>query len=1191
MLALPGTVILALMLCGCGRPGISQLQSDVTAAAGRIGPVSDPQQIATHRTNVSQAVTQALQSATAADRAALLQHCRTLVAEEFAQTYQFSTIAEPESLHFTGTLGGLHEAIWPTDKSWSDQCLLDLLPTAQLQQQWLESGDESVSSVQNVLRGLQLSHAELLKISGRAVSAATLQQLVENLLDVAFRSQQATLRSAIVGGLLENFGADRALIARCLDQRLQKSADPLSVDLYERYSAQLQLSVPLAVLRRQLQAAAAGNDTSVLLGEIAVYKSRAEQLAVSADAVLTEAVQTAAQRPLAGWAGSDTETETLAELLAGLSTKTPQHSAWLQQQIDMSMSSQLQLALATGDESRLRDVLKRAVRLGLTPERQVVLMEQLTSADTADSSRQRLLYAAITDQSTERVRLINSVLTRKTLTDVLLHSALSSPFSPGEWSLIRETLQQHLPMTEIPPDRLFATSLDLPADGPRMLLLGESVRRQPLSAGRLQVLAEAKLTEEEAEELQRIQQSARDSNPSQPTEAISVESAVSLLRMAPNPGFARLVLSRTAPQAAFSLPQLRQLLSPQPVAGIEDFLRMVAGQALEVAAREPAEPAFTEALEFYERYRESLKLTATPGLIQAAFENALSRKDPASVLASLRELVQRPELLTPQNSQRLQEFALSRLKLHAERKQAVAADTLDLLTTVKAHFPAAVESIAGGWQELLLQTDRGSETLKKDTQAAVKVGLADPQQLAGTMLGGLRTTFADPKSEAEFRGYREQMLQLRHLFQDFEVVGSLLQAEEDRWKMLLLARVQALQQDYEGLTGLFPLLQEAAAEVDVATASVRLLELAPLEDSAAIVRDAERYLQQAVNDPAQASPAASRRLLRFAVSKRNWPLAEQQLQRVKSAGPLDATEQAADSRLQNVFFGLQLARSWQNRRIPMNIVRTYQGRRGQINIDLKLQEVRGEDVSGTTAIENTVDLGAFTGRIGENGLELTLTGESLNLDASQGYSVTLNPASVRDRYDDVEFSGMNRGARLLVGELPDGDIVFVDLPPRVIPLKPRWEGLSEYGERRWFLPPALDENGRLYFQTAVFRNLGIQGHRLTLSVADLTKQGAVKIRGDLLYFTGTATPKTLQPHVRILRDAELTPFATQTVQLRPNTGQNTDLGRHFGRQPIDLEIPRDVRLVILEADMLPASAVWFNGMSLELPAAAVPVKK
>lgn len=1190
--ALIQTLLLTLIcLLGCGGPSVENLQSSITAATQKTAPSTDLQQIGVHRANVSQAVAESLQKASADVRPRLLQHCRLLAAEEFRLTYGYATIAEAESLHFLATLGGIQEAVWTQDKTWGEQCLSDLLPNESLQAEWLRDEVASQAKIQNFLKGLQAAHAELLRVSSRAVSTDALHPVLDRMLELAFRCQTAGLRTAIISGLLELWPAERSLIAKLLDQRLQKGEDLLAIAVYETYSSELPLSVPLAVLRQQLQTASEQASVTDLVQVILAYQQRAEQLGVSADEGVSDALQTATQRSLAAWGSNDNEADYLGALRDSLSPVRPQLAASIQQQIERSLPAQLQSALSTGDEQRIRDCLKRAGRLGLNPEQQRAVVENLTAADSAESSRQRLSYAAALETGPERMTLLRSVLIRKSLTTPVLQAALRLPRSAAEWSLVGEMLQDSLSSMSVSAEDLFLLAVDLPADAPRTLLLSQAFQRKPPDVPWLRVLTRIQLADAEVAELSRTLESGGDEASGAAPGGVDVDGYVSLLRQTPSAALARLIVARIPRTTEFSLAQLRQLLTPDPVPGLQGFLSAAAGRALERAAKEPASQSFSEALEFYERYRDVLQLKASPALLQATFENALSGVEPNRVAISLRDLLTIPELLSEKNGQLLREFIVAQLRRHAAQKQPVHAATIELLTALKTNFAAEQESVSSVWTELLLADTGASATLRQNIQAAENAGFVRSEKLAEAMLQRLRTAFPAPVTADEFLKHSDQFFMMKRLFEGHQAVAPLLQAEQTRWSTLVSDRVQALQQDYAGLEQFQPVLEKSGLEQLQQASVQRLLELSPLDDAAAIRRDTVRYLKLPGQRTEQATPAASRRLLRYAISGRDWSLAEQQLRLLKSAGALDASEQAAEASLQNVFFALQLARSWQGRRIPMNIVRTVEGRRQQINIDLLLKQVQGEDVSGTTAIENLAELGTFSGRIVESGLELTFTGDSLLLlNSDAKLSVTLSPDSIRSRYDDLEFSGMDRGSRLLVGELPDGDILFLDLPRNVIPLKPRWEGLSEYGERRWFVPPALDENNRLYFQTAVARNLGGQGHKLTFAIADLTKHGDVIIRGDLIYVTATPQPKSLAPEVRFLRNAELNPFAAETIPLRPNTGENANLGRHYGRQRIELRVPRDTRLLILEFSANGNSVVWFNGISLELPEAAVPAE-
>ena len=1184
--ALQLLVLSSIWISGCGRPSVDQMQSDITAAVEKIGPTLNAEQLAAHRTNISEALSASFATASEEVRQQLLQHCQKLVAKEFRLTFGHPTIAEIESAHFLATLGGLQETLRTVDIAWGDRCFRGLVEDNEQQSGWLQDEATAQPRIRTFLTGLQAAHTELLRSSGRAVTGETMEWVLDRMLETAFLCRTVEVRFEIVTGLLELWPGERLVTAGLLDQRLQRSEDEAAIAVYEKYSSELQLSVPLAVLRRQLMAAATQGESGALVEAITAYQQRAEQTGISADGAVGEALQTATRRSLGTWGVDDREAAYLESVRDRLSSVHLQLSTDLQQQIEGSLPAQLQAALSTGDAERVRGCLLRAGRLGLNSERQRSIVEELTSADTAEASLQRLLYVSGLSAGSERMTLLRSVVSRQSTTMAVLRAVLAIPQTPAEWALLNELLREHVSSMPISAEDLFLLAVDLPSEGPRTLFLSRAFQQRAPDVGWLRILTKMQLTDAEVAELRRRQESATG-----PRVQVDADQIVSLLREAPSAALSQLLLSYLPEKPEYSLSQLRQLLTPAPVPGLQQYLAEAAGQAIDRAAMDSASPSFTEALEFYERFRESLQLTATPALLQAAFENSVAGGDSSRVVPSLRELSAMPELLTEQNGRKLAEFIVAQLRRHAVRKEAVDAATVELLMLLKTHFAAEQETVSTVWTQLLLADSEFSEAMQRDLATAESSGFVEAAALAETLLLRLRSTFPEPASAVEFQTHIDQLTKMQGLFEGRKGVEPLMQAEEARWTMLLTARIQAIQEDYAGLGEFQPVLEQAGLESLQGATALRLLELSPLEDDAAIRRDTARYLRISEQQTEKVTREASRRLLRYAIIGREWSLAEQQLRLLKSTGPLDTAEQAAESSLQNVFFGLQLARSWQGRRIPINIVRTVEGRRQQINIDLLLKRLNGEEVSGVTAIEELRELGTFSGRIGEAGLELTFTGDSLQLQDSRAMlSVTLGAGSVRNRYDDIEFSGMDQGCRLLVGELEDGDMLFLDLPRNRIPLKPHWEGLGEYGVRHWFVPPNLDENNRLYFQTAVARNLGGAGQKLTFSIGDLTKLGDVTIRGDLISFNNTNNPPVLSPEFRFLRNAELTAFATETIQLRPNTGDNRDLGRHYGRRRIELQVPQGTRLLIIECSANGSSQFSFNGISLELPEAAVPVE-
>lgn len=1179
-------VLSAIWISGCGRPSVDQMQSDITAAVEKIGPTRDAERLAAHRRNISEALSAALEKSSEEVRRPLLQHCQGLVAKEFRSTFGHPTIAEIESAHFRATLGGLQETLRTVDMAWGDQCFRGLLPDDAQRAGWLQDEATAQPGIRTFLTGLQAAHTELLQYSGRAVTGETMALVLDRMLETAFQCRTVEVRFEIVTGLLELWPGERLLTAGLLDKRLQRSEDEAAIAVYERYSSELQLSVPVAVLRRQLMAAATQGDSGALVEAITAYQQRAEQTGISADGAVSEALQIATRRSLGAWGVDDGEAAYLESVRDGLSSAHLQLSAGLQQQIEGSLPAQLQAALSTGDKERVRGCLMRAGRLGLNTERQRSIVEELTSADTAESSLQRLLYVSGLSAGSERMTLLRSVVSRQSTTVAVLRAVLGIPQTPAEWALLNELLREHVSSMPISAEDMFLLAVDLPSEGPRTLLLSRAFQQRAPDVGWLRVLTKMQLTDAEVAELRRLSEGAAG-----PRVDVDADRIVSLLREAPSAALAQLILAYLPEKPAYSLSQLRQLLTPAPVPGLQQYLAEAAGQAIDRAAMDSSSLSFTEALEFYERFRETLQLKATPALLQAAFENSVAGGDSSQVVTSLGAMAAMPELLTEQNGRKLADFIVAQLRRSAVQKQAVNAATVELLTLLKTHFAAEQETVSTAWTQLLLADTEFSAAMQNDLATAESSGFLEAEKLAETLLQRLQSTFPEPASAVEFQTHIDQLTKMRGLFEGRKGVEPLMQAEQDRWTMLLTARIESMQEDYVGLEEFQPVLENADLDALHGATALRLLELSPLEDSAAIRRDTARYLRIAGQQTENVTREASRRMLRYAIMDREWSLAEQQLRLLKSAGALDTDEQAAESSLQNVFFGLQLARSWQGRRIPINIVRTVEGRRQQINIDLLVKRLNGEEVSGVTAIEELRELGTFSGRIGEAGLELTFTGDSLQLQDSRAMlSVTLGAGSVRSRYDDIEFSGMDQGCRLLVGELEDGDMLFLDLPRNRIPLKPHWEGLGEYGVRHWFVPPALDENNRLFFQTAEARKLGGAGQKLTFSIGDLTKLGDVTIRGDLFCFNHAANPPVLSPEFRFLRNAELTAFATETIQLRPNTGDNRELGRHYGRRRIELQVPQGTRLLIIEGSANGISQFWFNGISLELPEAAVPVE-
>ena len=1177
------------ILCGCGGPGIQQLQTEITSAVGQIDPSTDGQALAAYRKSVQQSVAGVFQKAAPPLRPDLLLHCESLAAERFQLIFVQPTIAEGEKSHFLAALGGMQQAIWAVDQSWGNQCLQRFLPSAQQQAEWLQDESSAVPRVRSCLAGLQVSHGELQQVSGRAVSQETTRQLIDSLLGLAFRSQTMELRSEIISGLLEHWAAERPSITRMLDQRLQTGDDALALAVYSKYSADLQLSVPLAVLRQKMQAAAEIGDAQQLLLEIAGYEERAGQLGVSASGAIQQALDTATRRQMAVWMTDEDAANQLSAVLRGVVSGHPQMATELQTQIAASVTEQLQTLLTGGDLPQLTAGLQRAEKLGLSAETVRGIAEQLTSAETADAGRLRLRFAAAVPTTAERTSLVRSVLTRNSLSLPVLQAALQVPQTSAEWVLLTELLRQQLPAAEVTAEDLFVLGIELRESGARSVILAESFRRKAPGASWLRAMTEVDFEESEISGLQAALEGVKRDAVADTVPAVDAQTAIELLRAARQPAFARLVLSQVPATTEWTLPQLRQLLEPAPVQGLEQFLQGAATRALEAASAAPNAETFPEALEFYERYRELLQLSASPALVEAAFTNTLTGDDPAKVVTSVRNLAGMPALLNSQNGQQLADYLLRQLQARIQKKQSPGEPVSQLLKLLSEHFPDQCAAVAMAWQAALLTPKVDLAVLKQHLQTGLSTKLLEVEEFAGLVTAQLQRDSEAAVTVEDFERCAGRLRDTEDLFAGMEAAAPVLAAQRAGWTQLVTERLGQLQQDYQGLTDFLRVVDVELQREQYQQSALRLLELSPLDDKQAINRDCARYLKLNPQQPAAVSLEAGRRLLRHAVAVRNWSLAEQQLKRLQVGGNLDATEQAFESSLRNVFFATELARSWQGRRIPIHVQVTFNGELQQLNIDLQLQEIAGEEVRGITSTLHLKESGKFSGRISESGLELRFTEESMQTNFTSTDTkeslVRLTPASVRSSYNDVEFSGMDAGGRLLVSELPNGDMVFLDLPRNRVPLKPYWDG-APWRNLTWFIGPLLDEKGQLFFQTAEFLDQGIDGHSLTFTVADFTDAGPVTLHGDIFYIGGSPTPITRTPSVELYRNAELAPFATETVRLQPYLGTDSRLGRFLGRQRIVIQVPRGTRKLILKSAANRSARVMLNGVSLTLPEAS-----
>jgi hypothetical protein len=1187
-------LLIGSLMIGCSGPTTEQLQDQIRAAAAATSPTTDPKLLTQHEQNVKQAIEDALQKqGTNSEKADSLQEfCIALVAEEFRLTFPFATVADAEHAHFRGTVSGMMQAFRSAETNWGDRCLHACFPQDAEQGLWLQDEAASGDEVHNWLRGLQTTQDALTQISGRAVTPAAFQELCDLFVNLTFRCRNNSLRIQIVDALLEYWPREQSVIGRLFNQRLQTSSDDSAVQLYEQFAQQLALSVPLALLRRDMDQAAVQPNVAQFLQTITAFEQRAAELVIPAETQVQEALQGAMQSPLSQWGSDRAQADYLASLLQLTASEQRNLNAIAREALQQSITLQLQLALEAGTAAAITQLRDHASLLNIDSKTLQSAMLEQTSEDTAESSGRRLVFAATLPAGPARLELLKSVLQRTSLNATLLKATLRIPADPLEWAEVSQQLRAlDVAAVGLAAADLFAISSELPVDSARSVLLQQSFRLEPPELPRFQAIAAMDLSEAETAELitslEELQVPILETL--QPTERTAW---LNLLRESDSATTTQLLTTRLPAQLPLTFQELRRLLKPVPVPGLEALLAESARQALEQAAEEPTSDLFADALEFYEEYRQPLKLASSPVLVQASYEQALGNGDAEAVCERLRALLLHPQLITPENGIRLQQLAQSQLEQHTAKKQAIAAVTTELLTSLQSSFPPQAAALQATWIPALLQEPLDSQILRQQLPLAVSIGYLPEEQAVTALIQQLENRNAGPETATELVRFKAELATAARLLSDSELLQEQLQQQRLRWERAVVASVQVQQDDFDQLTALRPLVEDLQQPVLTGKLLHRLLELSPLSDAVAIRFHSERFLK--LPDAADLlTTTASRRLLRYAISSKNWDLAEQQLDLLQQAGPLDEEEQRAAASLQNVLFALQLARNWRGRPIPINIVRTVNGQKQQLVIDLNLDTLQNESVSGVTSLAANSSLGKVNGRITEAGLELQFSPESVILhSSSEPLSVVLNEASLRSEADDIELSEMNRNGRLLVGELPDGDMTFVELPADTVPLKPYWEALNP--DRRdsrlwnWYrhAPNSnlLDENRRFSFHTAAVGASGNgSGGKLTFAISDLTRDTDLILRGELItrvYFTQA---REATRSIRFLRNSELQPFATEILPLRSNRVDTQYHGFHFGRKQVEIRIPQGTRLLIVDLRSLTGRELLaFNGMTVQL---------